>query len=42
LVFVSAKEDCCAEVGDDFAYAHEWPEGWIGIDKEEFPNREVF
>jgi GDP-fucose protein O-fucosyltransferase len=27
---------------DDFAYAFEWPDGWIGIDGDVFPSREKF
>jgi GDP-fucose protein O-fucosyltransferase len=27
---------------DDFAYAYEWPDGWVGIDADEFPSREKF
>lgn len=27
---------------DDFAYAYEWPDGWVGIDGDELPSREVF
>jgi len=27
---------------NDFAYAYEWPEGWVGIDADVEPNKEVF
>lgn len=27
---------------DDFAYAFEWPEGWIGIDADVEPSKEIF
>lgn len=27
---------------DDFAYAFEWPDGWVGIDADVSPNRDVF
>jgi GDP-fucose protein O-fucosyltransferase len=30
------------KVVDDFAYAFEWPDGWVGIDKDEFPTRDKF
>lgn len=26
----------------EFAYAYEWPEGWVGIDGDVWPTREVF
>ena len=27
---------------DKFAYAWEWPDGWIGIDADTWPSKEVF
>jgi hypothetical protein len=27
---------------DEFAYAYEWPDGWIGIDADAWPTRDVF
>jgi hypothetical protein len=27
---------------DSFAYAYEWPDGWIGIDADVWPDREIF
>jgi hypothetical protein len=27
---------------DDFAYAFEWPDGWVGIDADEWPSRDEF
>lgn len=30
------------KVVDDFVYAFEWPDGWVGIDKDEFPIRDKF
>ena len=30
------------KIVDDMAYAFEWPDGWAGIDRDEFPSRDVF
>ena len=30
------------EIVDHFAYAYEWPDGWIGIDADEWPSRDKF
>ena len=27
---------------DDFAYAYEWPDGWVGIDRDTWPLRDKF
>ena len=27
---------------DDFAYAYEWPDGWVGIDRDTWPSRDKF
>jgi len=27
---------------DDFAYAFEWPDGWMGIDRDEWPPKDKF
>lgn len=30
------------KIVDDFVYAYEWPDGWIDIDKDEWPTRDKF
>jgi hypothetical protein len=27
---------------DYFVYAYEWPDGWIGIDADTLPSKDVF